>query len=326
MRILGDLMRSILNINTIWGLMILSAFVLCVGQHYTPTTTLIPGELLRDGENRLTILAPGSDGTPQACEYTLRLVPGELRIAPDDQIHQPNRPWLISTRRVDAGYALRWDTHAHGDCEIFVGDTPVAAPRIVKLQSLTDAAFDYAEIGFKIALGLVSVMVLFLGLMKVGEKAGIVQLVARVFYPIIRFLFPDVPKDHPANGAILMNWTTTVLGLGNAATPFGLKAMQELQSLNKHPDVASNSQIMLLGFNTAGFTLLPTTLIAMRNSAGCARPLEIIGTCMIAGLVATITAIVMVKVLGKLPMFSVQAAEDARQHEEPAMTGDGEGA
>jgi spore maturation protein A len=243
---------------------------------------------------------------------------GQPLLPEDAQQPAPDKPWLVAASANETHVRLTWDTTTHGSYVLAANDVIVSgkAPvRLVTLQSLTDAAFDYAESGFEIALGLVAAMVLFLGLMKVGEDAGIVQLVARVFYPIIRFLFPDVPKDHPANGAILMNWTTTILGLGNAATPFGLKAMQELQSLNPNKKIASDSQVMLLGYNTAGLALLPTTLLAVRKAAGCSDPFEIIGTCMLAGATATITAIIMVKLLSRLPIFTVQAAlaEEARE-------------
>lgn len=328
MRYLGILFRWLLNINTIWGLMIVSAFLLCAIQHYAPTKTLIPADRLAPGENTITIRAPGQNAADSAdgredFAYTLTLEAGRLQIAADDRLPQPDRPWLISAERIHDVFALTWDTQAHGAYVLRVGNAVVAAGKLVTLESLTDAALEYATSGFEIALGLVATMVLFLGLMKVGEDAGIVQLVARVFYPVIRFLFPDVPRDHPANGAILMNWTTTVLGLGNAATPFGLKAMKELESLNPHPGIATDSQVMLLGYNTAGFALLPTTLIAVRKAAGCSDPVEIIGTCMVAGAAATITAIVMVKLLGMLPVFSVKnaVAEHARETARPPAAG-----
>ena len=308
MKLLGKFMRFFLNINTIWGLMILTAFLLCVYQHYWPTTTTIPPGCLEQGENTVTIRIHSRDDQARDFKYVLTMQAGALAIRPEDQQQQPDSPWLISVTPTGAAYRLKWDYEGYGAYQVAVGERVISDDRLVTLQSLTDAAFDYAQIGFEIALGLIAAMVLFLGLMKVGEDAGIVQLVAKLFYPIIRFLFPDVPKDHPANGAILMNWTTTLLGLGNAATPFGLKAMKELQSLNRHPEVATDSQVMLLGYNTAGLALLPTTLLAVRKSAGCSDPFEIIGTCMLAGAVATVTAIVMVKVLGKLPFFSTKAA------------------
>jgi len=152
-----------------------------------------------------------------------------------------------------------------------------------------------------------------------------VQFVARLMRPLIRRLFPDVPPEHPAVGAIIMNFTTAILGLGNAATPFGLKAMTELQSLNKHKHVASDAMVVLLAWNTAGFAIIPTSMLAVRKAAGCANVLEIIGPCMVAGLASTITGLVCAKLLARLPMFSVEAAlaEDGEpQPAEPSSTGD----
>jgi spore maturation protein A len=321
MKVFGQFMRFILNINTIWGLMILTAFVLCVVQHYQATTTRIPNGCLVDGENTVTIRVLGSDKETRDFKYTLTRESGTLAIRPEDQHRQADRPWLISATPVESGFLLKWDYQDYGKYQVAVNGRLVKKDgRLVTLQSLTDAAFDYAVKGFEIALGFVASMVLLLGLMKVGEDAGIVQLVAKVFYPIIRFLFPDVPKEHPASGAILMNWTTTLLGLGNAATPFGLKAMKELQELNPHSEIATDSQVMLLGYNTAGLALLPTTLLAMRKAAGCTDPFEIIGTCMLAGAVATVTAIVMVKILGKLSIFSVRAAVAEQAGEKRAVS------
>ncbi len=308
MRVLGSFFRYLFNINTLWGLMILVSFALCVAQHYLPTTTVIPAGVVREGPNKLIIRAKGPGDQTRSTECTLSLGPEGLAVPADVRERGKDRPWLISVRQAASGYLLKWDNDGYGKYEVMVNDKPVGQGSLVTLQSLTDAAFSYAEKGFDIALGLVAAMVLFLGLMKVGEEAGIVQLAARLFHPVIRLLFPHVPRDHPASGAILMNVTTTVLGLGNAATPFGLKAMKELQELNSDPDVASDSQVTLLAINTAGFALLPTTLLAVRKSAGCSDPFEIIGTCMIGGAVATIVAVIGARLLGRLSIFSVRAA------------------
>ncbi|NLE59721.1 MAG: hypothetical protein GX616_15280 [Planctomycetes bacterium] len=315
MRTQGDLLRYLLNINTVWGLMILSAFGLCVAQHYLPTTTVIPAGAVRDGLNMLTVRIKGPGDRAASFDCPLWLGPDGLNLPADAKLRGEGRPWLISARRIDGGHLLKWDSDDPGRYEVVVNNKSVGRGSVVTLQSMTDAAFDYAQNGFEICLGLVAAMVLFLGLMKVGEDAGIVQLVAHVFHPIIRLLFPQVPRDHPANGAILMNMTTTILGLGNAATPFGLKAMEQLQELNPHKGVASDSQVMLLAYNTAGFALLPTTLLALRKSAGCSDPFEIIGTCMIAGATSTIVAILGARLLGRLPMFSLKAALAEAQRE-----------
>jgi len=307
MKILGSFLRYLLNINTIWGAMILVAFLACVLQHYLPTGTVIPADQVHAGANTLTIRVTPAGEEVESFDYELMLAESGL-VLPGREARAQDGPWLISVKPLGGAYLLRWDADAHGQYQVAVNGNVIARGKLVTLQSLTDAAFDYAQKAFEIALGLIAAMVLFLGLMKVGEDAGIVQLVARAFHPVIGFLFPDVPKDHPASGAILMNVTTTILGLGNAATPFGLKAMKELQSLNPHPDVATDAQVTLLAYNTAGLALIPTTLLAVRKSAGCSDPFEIIGTCLVTGAVSTVVALTMARLLSKLPFFTVRAA------------------
>lgn len=309
MKILGSLLRYLLNINTIWGLLILVAFALCLYQHYLPVSTAIPADRLHAGTNTLLIQVTDMDGkkvTP--FEYPLTLTPDGLVIPEEHRKIRKERPWLISAHSAGAGYTLKWDYDGCGKYSLAVNGAVIKRGPLATLGGFSDAAIEYATKAFTVALGLVATMVLFLGLMKVGEDAGIVQLAARVFHPVIRFLFPQVPKEHPANGAILMNITTSILGLGNAATPFGLKAMKELQSLNPHPEVATNAQVTLLAYNTAGLALIPTMLLAVRKSAGCSDPFEIIGTCLVTGAVSTVTAITMAKLLARLPFFSVRAA------------------
>ena len=134
-------------------------------------------------------------------------------------------------------------------------------------QALLTAMFDGARTGFEISLGLAGIMALWLGLMRVGERAGMVELLARLAGPLLRRLFPAVPDGHPAQGAMTLNISANLLGLDNAATPLGLKAMQELQTLNREPSgTASNAQIMFVVMNTAGLTLIPTSVIAIRQS------------------------------------------------------------
>lgn len=305
MRFLGDAIRVILNINFIWGAMILTAFVFCVVQDYMPTRTPLDLSDVPPGEITFSIQPPTEDDKKEEFVLLTGQWDGANFTPTEFERKKTSVVKLAELTPIAGGHLLTWDATRPGKYTLLLNGAAFTTFKLINLATLTNAAFDYAKIGFEIALGLVAAMVLMLGLMKVGEAAGIVQIVAQALYPIIRFLFPDVPKDHPASSAILMNITTSILGLGNAATPFGLKAMNELQKLNPHKDIASDSQIMLLGYNTAGFALLPTTLIALRQSAGCTNPFEIIGTCMIAGLVATITAIIMVKLLGALPFFSI---------------------
>ena len=129
--------------------------------------------------------------------------------------------------------------------------------RFVKLNAIADAALDFAKTGAEIALGLIGVLALFLGLLKIAEDSGIVFALVKLVRPILRPLFPEVPPDHPALGMIALNLTATVFGLGNAATPFGIKAMEELQKLNPSEDTATNSMVMLMAINTAGSAARP---------------------------------------------------------------------
>ncbi len=312
MKFLGACTRWFLNINTIWALMILVAFAFTVVQHYAPTKTITDLGAWKQGTNFLEIKAVGKDDKIYQKRFTLPhgeqgvVIPAEYReVAREDR---KSEPFLLAIREEKGKVAVVWDLKQHGKYTVTLNDTKIESGSLVTLQTLTDAALSYAKTAFDIALGLVAVFVLFLGLMKVGEEAGIVQLAARVIRPVIRFLFPDVPADHPANGAILMNITTSMLGLGNAATPFGLKAMEELQKLNRSKIIASDSQVMLMAWNTAGFAFLPTSMIAVRQAAGATRPLEILGTCMFAGTVATLVGVIAVKSLGALPFFRYEAA------------------
>jgi spore maturation protein A len=321
MKAFGAVFRWFLSINAIWGLMIIIAFVLTVWQHYMPRTSVIDQSLLHDGQNQLVITVTDKEKQKHTTEFQIAFANGALVIPDTAKSRQPDKSYLVSSSMRKGGTKLVWDSLTSGSKPlagafvIEVNGRPCAKGDLVTLQSLTDAAFDYGKKAFDIGIGLVSTMVLFLGLMKVGEAAGIVQVAAKVFRPVIRFLFPDVPPDHPANGAILMNITTSVLGLGNAATPFGLKAMMELQNLNPHKSIASNSMIMFLGWNTAGLALLPTTLIAVRKAAGCSNPFEIIAPCILACLIATMVAIIAVKLLGMVPFFSIESALAEEQRE-----------
>ncbi|MBD3410599.1 MAG: nucleoside recognition protein [Ignavibacteriales bacterium] len=171
-----------------------------------------------------------------------------------------------------------------------------------KLKDVTNSALDYAEIAVDIALGLIGVMALWLGVMKIAEEAGLIKYIALALRPIMRFLFPNVPSDHPAIGSIIMNVSANFLGLGNAATPFGLKAMEELQKLNPKKETASNAMCTFLAINTAGLTMIPATAIAVRAAAGSSQPAVIIGTAIFGSFCATIMAILATKLFEKFPI------------------------
>jgi spore maturation protein A len=144
-------------------------------------------------------------------------------------------------------------------------------------EVITDAAFQASKAAVKYSLELIGIMAFWLGIMRIAEEAGIVRLLAWLLRPLTKLLFPSIPDGHPAMGTILMNISANILGMGNAATPFGLKAMEELQSLNPAKEQASEAMCTFLALNTACITLLPTTIIGLRLSADSANPTEIIG-------------------------------------------------
>ena len=155
-----------------------------------------------------------------------------------------------------------------------------------------------------IALPLVGVMTLWLGLMNIGEKAGCVNFLARIIGPFFSKLFPEIPKNHPVNGQLLMNFSANMLGLDNAATPLGLKAMQSLQELNPKKDTASNAQIMFLALNTSGLTLIPIAIMAQRSILGAANPTDIFIPLLMATYCSTLIAILYVGIKQKLPLWN----------------------
>ncbi|MFB5675524.1 nucleoside recognition domain-containing protein [Paenibacillus terreus] len=160
-----------------------------------------------------------------------------------------------------------------------------------KMDVVTKAAFDGAASAVTVCFGLISVLVFWMGMMKIAEDAGLMKKLSRMLAPVIGFLFPDVPRNHPAMGYILSNMSANLLGLGNAATPMGLKAIQELQKLNPDKHTATPAMCTLLALNTASITLIPTTLIAIRMNYHSAEPAEIVGTTLMATAIATFAAV-----------------------------------
>jgi spore maturation protein SpmA len=181
---------------------------------------------------------------------------------------------------------------------IFLGDTEI-------FKRIIDGTFDSAKMGvMDIALPLAGVMTLWLGLMNVGEKAGAVGWLAKIISPFFSRIFPEVPKDHPATGHMVMNFSANLLGLDNAATPFGLKAMESLQSLNPNKDTASNAQIMFLVLHTSGLTLIPLAIMAQRAILGAKDPSDIFIPCMIATYVATVAGIIAVSIRQRINLIN----------------------
>lgn len=176
---------------------------------------------------------------------------------------------------------------------LFLGDGEVWA-------AMVGAAFDTAKTGFEIALGLTGVMCLWLGVMRLGEKGGAVDLLARAFGPLLRRLFPGVPAGHPAMGSMVMNMAANMLGLDNAATPLGLKAMRELQSLNPDPDRASDDQILFVVVNSSAVTLIPATIFVYRAQLGAADPTDVFVPILVATFCSTMVGLMVTAAVQRL--------------------------
>lgn len=255
-----------------------------------------------------------SDATGEVRLKAFCLVPGE----------GPGR----LTLDVDEGSPARWRTMAAnatakekitGVVNSFVVSEDGRSARVeavlepihfVKIRAVTQAALDYAATAVTIALGLIGIMALWLGVMKVAEQAGLIKSLTRLLQPMTKALFPEVPPDHPAVGAMIMNIAANMLGLSNAATPFGLKAMEELNKLNPKLGTATNAMCTFLVINTGGLILIPATAIAVRAAAGSANPGIIIGTSIFGASCATAAGLISVKLLQRLPRYKKQLEVD----------------
>jgi len=180
---------------------------------------------------------------------------------------------------------------------IFLGDVEI-------FQRIITGTFDSARVAAEISLGLIGLMAFWLGIMKIGEKGGMVQLFSKAVSPFFHKLFPEIPKNHPALGSILMNFSANMLGLDNAATPLGLKAMKELQELNPDKETATNAQIMFLVLNASSLTLLPISIMAYRKEAGAADPADIFIPILIATFFSTIVGLITVAIYQKINLFN----------------------
>ena len=175
-----------------------------------------------------------------------------------------------------------------------------------KIDDVTEAAIDMAKVSVEIAIGLIGIMALWLGTMKIAEASGLIRVIARLLKPITIRLFPDVPADHPAIGSIVLNMSANILGLGNAATPLGLKAMEELQELNEKKDTTTNAMVMFLAINTSSVQLiLPATVVALMGATAS----EIFITTILATTCSTIAAIAAVKFLERRKRFAIPAED-----------------
>jgi spore maturation protein A len=302
-------------LNYIWAGLIISAFVFALVNDIR--------DLSRDAYRNGQPL-PVTLEYPQGRDTLARRVPVQIRIDSAQYAsfyRTAARPessytgYLLPTRagtqlRFDAGSKLPEPLATIGkvsksrDDELqgrLLGAGVVFEPvRFVKLNAIAAAALDFAKTAAEIALGLIGVLALFLGLLKIAEQAGIIYGVVRLVRPVLRPLFPELPPEHPALGLIALNLTANWLGLGNAATPFGIKAMEELQKLNRSADTATNSMVMMLALNTAGVQLVPPVLLlGLLGLQINQLILPIIGT----GILGLFVAIVACKLLGRLPGY-----------------------
>lgn len=179
----------------------------------------------------------------------------------------------------------------------FFGDTQV-------FNSIISSTFDSAESAFTLSIGLTGVLTLWMGIMKVGESGGVVNFLARLLSPVFSRLFPELPKGHPVNGSIFMNLSANMLGLDNAATPLGLKAMKELQELNGGRDTASNAMIMFLVLNTSGLTIIPISIMMYRSQLGAAQPTDVFVPILISTFISTLAGLIAVCVCQRINMFN----------------------
>jgi spore maturation protein A len=317
-------------LNYIWAGLIVSSFVFALGYDARD----IAGDRYRNGQPLPVALA-----FPQGYDSAARRVPVVIRIDPvqygtfyrtDQRPDTSYAGYLLPSKE---GTQLRFDAStklpeplatigkvsSSRDKELqgrLVGSSGVVFEPVwfVKLNAIAAAALEFDKTGAELALGLIGVLALFLGLLKIAEDSGIIFALVKLVRPILRPLFPEVPPDHPALGMIALNLTATVFGLGNAATPFGIKAMEELQKLNPSEDTATNSMVMLLAINTAALQLVPPVLLlALLGTQINTLIFPILTTTLLGFSVAIVAA----RLLGRLPGY--RASDPNRTAPQPAV-------
>jgi spore maturation protein A len=312
-------------LNYIWAGLIVSSFLFALGydirdlnadryrngaplpvtlafpQGYDPGSRRVPVAIRVDSAEYARFYGSPGGPTKQYAGYLLQTREGtQLRFEKGAAFGEPLATIARVSRSRDEelqGTLVGFTPQPTGVASAGVTFTPV---RFVKLDAIADAALDFAKTAAEIALGLVGVLALFLGLLKIAEDAGIVFALVKLVRPVLRPLFPEIPPDHPALGMIALNLTATLFGLGNAATPFGIKAMEELQTLNRSEDTATNSMVMLLAINTASLQLVPPVLLLALMGTQINTLIFPILTTTLLGLVVAIAA---AKLLGRLPGY-----------------------
>lgn len=217
-------------------------------------------------------------------------------------------PAPATSQQQAAGAEMQGASTAEASSAVEAEERP---PDLVEVgKRLNQAALDAATLSVEICIGLIGIMALWLGLLQIAREAGLVDAVARALRPVMRWLFPDVPDGHPAQGAMLMNMSANMLGLDNAATPLGLKAMQELQSLNPDKETATDAMAMFLAINTSSITLVPFTIIGYRAIKQSENPAEPMAGIVIVTCISTIVAITAARLLQKLPRYAASPPEE----------------
>ncbi|HEV8537740.1 MAG TPA: nucleoside recognition domain-containing protein [Bacteroidota bacterium] len=252
-----------------------------------------------------TQLPAGSGTLPDTIIQKAELFPGgTLHIFIDEQTPAILREVFEAQKNEFLLVHAKWESFNGREIPAVITFDPV---RFVRINAVTnDGIIKYAKTAVELAIGLIGLMALWLGIMKIAEQAGLVAMLAAVLRPVTTRLFPDVPADHPAMGAMIMNISANMLGLNNAATPLGLKAMEELNRLNKKAGTATDAMVTFLVINTSNLQIIPASVIAIRAAAGSSNPAEIIGTVIVASALTMVIAIITVKLMAKLPGYRKQ--------------------
>lgn len=286
--------------------------------HATVILTASPTTVIQKGEHYpCTVLVSGADASSlysldNSPDIALKgdLIPGEnnsgiLRIVPDEKFPALWQGILKAQKSNDFLLAkIRWDNANGSTLKSRITFEDV---KFVKMNAVTnDGIIKSAKTAVELSIGLIGIMALWLGIMKIAEQSGLIASLGKLLRPVTTRIFPEVPADHPAMGAMIMNISANMLGLSNAATPFGLKAMEELDKLNTKKGTATDAMCIFLVINTGNLQLIPATVIAIRAAAGSSNPTEILGPVIVATFITLVVGVTTAKALGKLPVFKRQ--------------------
>lgn len=277
-------------------------------QHYNCTLTL-------DFSANRAIFGDVTGQIRQKCDLVTGLpMSGAVHVVMDEQ---SPRLWKdISKIQKNSDVLLARAVWQAARSDSFPARLTIDPVSFVNMNAVTnEGIIKYAKTAVELAIGLIGIMALWLGIMKIAEQSGLITILAKILKPVMTRLFPDVPADHPAMGAMIMNISANMLGLSNAATPFGLKAMEELNKLNKNIGTATDAMCTFLVINTANVQLIPATVIAIRAASGSANPTEILGPVLVATFTTLVIGIVIVKGLSRLPFYKRQLRSTGKSGE-----------